>query len=154
MDGLLLMQVLASLFHYYFLPYMLQVLVLVSSLFISYQTCLLFFFMHASFLTFFMHVLSFFFLYIGEQRNISSLSDLLCIFSFIYFIADIPSLFGPFISCHACPYLLGVCSKFIFNSMSNPDFAEMFIHNPDQYRYERKTDNAPLIKIAPRQYSY
>ena len=81
----------------------------------------------------------FFFLYIGEQRNISSLSDLLCIFSFIYFIADIPSLLGPsFISCHACPYLLGVSSKFIFNFMSNPDFAEVFIPNLNQYRYEKR----------------
>ena len=96
-------------------------------------------FCHAYLLfTFFMHVLSFFFLYIGEQRNISSLSDLLCIFSFIYFIAYIPSLLGSFISCHACPYLLGVSSKFIFNFMSNPDFAEVFIPNLNQYRYERK----------------
>ena len=138
--GLLLTQVLAPLFYHYFFPYMLQVLVPVSLLFISYQTCLLLFFSCMS---------SLFSSYIGEQRNISSISDLLRIFSFICFIADIPFLLGPsFISCHACPYLLGVSSKFILNFMTNPDFAGVFIPNLNHYRYEKKTNNALLINIA------
>jgi hypothetical protein len=43
---------------------------------------------------------------------------------------------------HACVIIDGLF-------VSNPAFVEVFISNPDRHQYERKTDHALLIKVAP-----